>query len=337
MIDLFSILNGLFSIATSNITKGIYQAGASIFNHTFFTSVFTLFILYIGIQISFKRIQSEELAYKLAWTIFIFSLVKAFMLDTYYYQLLVSFLDLPRRAFTELIVRIVNLSSTDATIQNIINVINTANDSLFSAIVNKSGWSNPMGYIYAVVLWLTSTFLMIVILLTTVFSTFLSEVIISLAVFIVPFMTIKKTEYIFYNWCKLYISVSLYAPFTNLFGLISVETAKITMHVTEMLKSDFESNLEMIVVLVISQLLTALAIFKIPNIINQIIGSSNEGSSLTSGVGTVSAGVTAMSYFSKFTGINFGAKMAGKAAKKTASWGVEKAKGKWNDIRVKKD
>ncbi|AXH12009.1 hypothetical protein ABIV_1004 [Halarcobacter bivalviorum] len=334
MIDVYSILNGIFSKATTTITKGMYGAGAGIFNHTFFTSIFALFIVYVGVLIAFKKIQSEELAYKLTWTIFIFSLVKAFMWDSYYYESLISFLDLPRLVFTELISKIVRVASNDASIQNIINVLNSTNDSLLSAILSKAGWDNIVAYIFAIILWLTSSFLMIVILLTTVFSTFLSEIILSLAVFVIPFMIIKKTEYIFYNWCKLYISVSLYAPFTILFGLVSVETTNLTMHITKLLENDFENNFNMILVLALAQVLTALGIFKIPNIINQIIGSSNEGTSLTSGVGTVSAGATIMDGFSKATGMSFVGAGVNKGAKKMSKAAVNKTGQKWNDIKA---
>ena len=49
--------------------------------------------------------------------------------------------------------------------------------------------------------------------------------------------------------------------------------------------TSFEQNIQYILVLILAQGLVIIAVFKIPNIINQLIGSSNEGSSLTSGVG----------------------------------------------------
>ncbi|PZP12720.1 MAG: conjugal transfer protein TrbL, partial [Aliarcobacter butzleri] len=102
-------------------------------------------------------------------------------------------------------------------------------------------------------------------------------------------------------------SVSLYAPFTLLFGLISVQTSEFTINVTHAIQADFQQNVMYIFALIIVQAITALAIFKIPNIINQVIGSSNEGSSLTSGVGTLSAGGAIVSAFSKYTGLKYSA------------------------------
>ncbi len=334
MINLFSTLNGIFSKATESIIKGIYQAGATIFNNEFFTAIFALFVVYVGIMIAFRKIQSEELAYKLTWTVFIFSFVKAFMYDPYYYDLLVSFLDLPRLVFTELIVRLVNTTNSEASVESLINVLYTASNSLTDSLFKVGSLTNFIPLIYGVIVWFTSTFLILVILLTTVFSVFLSQVVLALGVFIVPFLLIKKTEYIFYSWSKLYISISLYAPFTILFGLIAVETANTTIHITKLLETDFKANIEFILVLVLAQALTIIAIFKIPNIINQIIGSSNEGTSLTSGVGTVSAGATVMSGFSKMTGFNFVSRVAQSGASKVNSSIGKKSAEKWNDIKA---
>ncbi|RXJ68296.1 conjugal transfer protein TrbL [Halarcobacter ebronensis] len=335
MINLFHLINGIFEKATQQITRGIYDVGASIFNNEFFTSVFALFILYVGFLIAFRKIQTEELAYKLVWTICIFSLVKAFMYDRYYYEMLVSFLNLPMSIFTEMISRVVHSANSDADIATLINVLYTASDNLTETILKEAGWSNISAYIYGFVVWVTSTFLILIILLTTVFSTFLAKVILALGTFIVPFMLIKKTEYIFYSWCKLYISVSLYVPFTVLFGLVAIETANLTMNISKTLETDFNNNIQLILALVVAQALTIVAIFKIPNIINQIIGSSNEGSSLTSGVGTVSAGATAVGAFSKFTGLNFVSKAAQSSVTKASSSIAKKSSEKWNDIRVK--
>lgn len=331
MINLFHLINGIFEKATQTITQGIYHAGASIFNDQFFTSAFSVFVLTVGFLIMFKKIQSEELAYRLVWAITIFSVIKAFMWDRYYYEMLVSFLDLPRSIFSEMVVQVVKSTNREATVSNIINVLYTSTDNLTSRIFKEAGWSNISAYLYGFIVWLTSTFLILVILLTTVFSTFLAKIVLSLGTFIVPFMLFKKTEYIFYSWCKLYISTSLYVPFTTLFGLVSIETTTLTMKLSKTLENDFENSLNLLLALVIAQGLTTIAIFKIPNIINQVIGSSNEGSSLTSGVGTVSAGATIIGGAAKYTGMNFVKKAGGAVAGKVAS----SANSKWNTIKAR--
>lgn len=316
MIELFDVINGIFSRSTDQIIKGLYGAGNSLYGNDFFETIFALVIVYVAYLIATRKIQSEALLHQIIWSLTVITLVKLIMYNSYFYNFLIEIMDLPKVAFTELISRFVTRVSTDATIEDMINTISVANDSLITSLFDKGGISNPLPLVYGVILWITSTFLLLVILLMTVFATFLSKVILSLMPFVIVFLMFKKTEYIFFGWFKLYISVSLYAPFCLLFGLVTVNTVRLTVSVSQLLKEDFETNMNYILALVLTQALTAVAVFKIPNIINQIIGSANEGGSMTSGVGTVSAGATIMTTAGKLSGMGVMSKFMQGGAKK---------------------
>ena len=319
MTELYEIVKSIFQNGTDWITMGLYESAQLVFNNGFFNVVFSLSILWIGFMIMFRKLSSEETAHKLIWLIVVFSIVKMTIFNSDMYETTVSLLNTPRDMFITLIHNFVSDIDKNASIKNIINNVSIAIDQLGTYFLNQAGWSNISSFFYGAVIYLSGGFLLLVILLTSVFSIFLSDVLLSLMPFILPFLAWKKSEYMFFAWVKAYISVSIYAPFTLLFGLIAVQTTEFTMRVTHLIQADMKQNIMYLFALIIVQALTALAIFKIPNIINQIIGSSNEGSSLTSGVGTVSAGGAIISTVSKYTGMKFANNVGSKVAKKAGS------------------
>jgi len=316
MKNIYEAITGIFSKSMENIIDGLYRGAHSVYTNDFFEAALAISIAYIGFMIAFRKLKDEEMAYKIIWTLFMFSLVYTILYQRTSYDFLLELVDMPRDAFIALIKTVVTGLNNEATIENIITRIYSANNSLASYLYSISSWSNLAPLIYANFVWIAGTFLLLVILFTAVFSVFLSQIILALLPLLLPFLIWKKTEYIFFNWVKLYISVSLYAPFTLLFGIISIETANVSIHTLNIIQNDFSQSAGHISSLIIVQLLTALAIFKIPNIINQLIGSSNEGSSLTSGIGTISAGGAIMSTVAKYSGLNIAGKAAGKGAVK---------------------
>ena len=316
--NIFKTLLGIFENVTVDINNGIYQSSKMIFDNGFFNIAFAFAIVYIGFMIAFKKFTSEEIAYKSIWTILIFSTVKMLLINQSIYQNMIDIFNLPRDTFTTAISGLVKKTNSSADIENIINTLYSSQKLITKSIFDKGGISDIAPFFYGFIVWFSGALLMLVIILNTVFSIFLSEIVLSLLPLIIPTLIWKKTEYVFFSWIKLYISVSLYAPFTMLFGLISIKVVELTMKTATAIDKDFQQNVEYILVLVLAQGLVIIGVFKIPNIINQLIGSSNEGSSLTSGVGTLSAGAAIMSTFSKYSGLSFSANKVGGIASKVA-------------------
>ena len=303
--NIYEIVESIFENATNYITKGLYDGAQYVFNNDFFNIAFSLSVVWIGGLIAFKKLQSEEIAHKFIWTVVLFAFVKTIIYNQHMYESLVAILNTPRDVFLDLIHNFVSDIDKNASVKNIINNLASSISSVGTYIFNQVGLNNISAVFYGLIVYASGAFLIIVIFLNSVFSIFLSNVVLALLPFVLPFLIWKKSESMFFSWIRLYISVSLYAPFTLLFGLISVETSKFTMLVSHNIQSDFKSNVMYIFALVIVQALTALAIFKIPNIINQIIGSANEGSSLTGGIGTISAGGAMIAAVSKYSGMKF--------------------------------
>lgn len=325
-LNLYKELQGVFVTSTDKIQESIYDSANMIFDNTFFEVALGIGIMWIGGLIAFRKISNEETAYKFIWMILMFSIVKVMLTDLKYYIYFIEIINIPRDAFLSTVYDIVRTIDKDADIGNIITSLQTSLDHIANTIFSKGSWDTWIPYVYGFIILFTGTFLIIVISLTAVFSVFLTNIILALLPLILPTLIWKKTEYVFFGWLKLYISVSLYAPFTMLFGLVAIEVVKLTMKINKLIGDDFQANMELIVILIVAQFLVAIAIFKIPNIVNQLIGSSNEGSSLTSGVGTVSAGVAVMSSVAKYTGLRFATKQGGKALSKGAGMAYDKAK-----------
>lgn len=316
--NIFKTLQGIFENVTGDIQNGLYQSAKTIFDNGFFNIAFAFAIIWIGFMIVFRKFNSEEMAYKSIWTICVFSFVKLMLLEQSMYQNMIDVFNLPRDAFIMAINNLVKRANSTADVETIINALYASQTLITKSIFDKGGLTEIAPFFYGFIVWFTGSLMMLVIILNTVFSIFLSEIILALLPLVLPTLIWKKTEYVFFSWIKLYVSVSLYAPFTILFGLISIKVIELTMKIANAIDKDFEQNVQYILVLVLAQGLVIIAVFKIPNIINQLIGSSNEGSSLTSGVGTLSAGGAIVSAFSKYTGLTYTASKVGGIASKTA-------------------
>ncbi|MBF7065434.1 type IV secretion system protein [Aliarcobacter butzleri] len=316
--NIFKTLQGIFENVTGDIQNGLYQSAKTIFDNGFFNIAFAFAIIWIGFMIGFKKYNSEEMAYKSIWTICVFSFVKVMLLEQSMYQNMIDVFNIPRNAFLMAINDLVKRTNSTADVQTIINALYASQTLITKSIFDKGGLTEIAPFFYGFIVWFTGSLMMLVIILNTVFSIFLSEIILALLPLVLPTLIWKKTEYVFFSWIKLYVSVSLYAPFTILFCLISIKVVELTMKIANAIDKDFEQNVQYILVLVLAQGLVIIAVFKIPNIINQLIGSSNEGSSLTSGVGTLSAGGAIVSAFSKYTGLTYTASKVGGIASKTA-------------------
>lgn len=316
--NIFKTLQGIFENVTGDIQNGLYQSARTIFDNGFFNIAFAFAIIWIGFMIAFRKFNSEEMAYKSIWTICVFSFVKLMLLEQSMYQNMIDVFNIPRNAFLMAISDLVKRTNSTADVQTIINTLYASQSLITKTIFDKGGLTEIAPFFYGFIVWFTGSLMMLVIILNTVFSIFLSEIVLSLLPLVLPTLIWKKTEYVFFSWIKLYVSVSLYAPFTILFGLISIKVVELTMKIANAIDKDFEQNVQYILVLVLAQGLVIIAVFKIPNIINQLIGSSNEGSSLTSGVGTLSAGGAMINSFSKYTGLTYTASKVGGIASKTA-------------------
>ncbi|MBN2965267.1 type IV secretion system protein [Sulfurospirillum sp. T05] len=324
MISLFSGANAILETTTTYVQEGMYRGAQLIYDNAFFTSALTLSIIIFGVMFSFRKFQSEEAVYQVVWTLLVFSFVKTMLLSTNSYDFFVEILRIPSKVFTEAVSQVWQAAGVQKTMKEILDSIQTSNVNLLEMVRAEGGIRNWFPFFISTVIWLVGTFLMVTIIMMLLVSAFLAELVLSLAPLILPALVFSKTQGVFFQWMRLYISLSLYAPFTLLFGVVLIQVNKLIQQgVVALRKEGFAENTEFILVVIVVQLIVILGIYRIPNIINQIIGSSNEGSSLSGSVGTASAGVTMLMGASKLSGVN----LAGKGVEKGMDGIVKKLSG----------
>jgi len=313
MISLFSGANRILETATISVQEGMYRGAQLIYDNAFFISALTLSIIIFGVMFAFRKFQSEEAVYQVFWTLLVFSFVKTMLISTNSYDFFVEILRIPSKVLTEAVGQVLQAAGVQKTMKEILDSIQTSNVNLLEMVRAEGGIRNWFPFFISTVIWLVGTFLMVTIIMMLLVSNFLAELVLSLAPLIIPVLVFSKTQGVFFQWMRLYISLSLYAPFTLLFGVVLIQVNKLIQQgVAALRKEGFAENTEFILVVIVVQLIVILGIYRIPNIINQIIGSSNEGSSLSGSVGTASAGVTMLMGASKLSGIN----LAGKGVEK---------------------
>lgn len=330
MVGIYKAVNGIFDNALTGIQSGLYESAASLFNNAFFNIAFTLSLCYIGFLLMFQKLKTEESAYKLIWLIVVFTLVKGVISQQGLYQFFMQIINAPANALLQMLNGLVSGINQNANLETIVENLVTALRNIHDTIYEKGNWDNMGAYIYALMLYVCGTFVIVAIMLFSIFSIFLAKTTLALSPFIIIFLLWKKTEYIFFNWLRLYVSLSLYPAMTILFGLVCHEVAEYMKRVASGLA---EGGFDGVIGVCIALVLVGLGVFKIPNIINQVIGSSNEGSSMTSGLGTISTGAALVGGVAKWTGAKFagkaGANYLGDKAEASIEKGLNAINKKW--------
>jgi type IV secretion system protein VirB6 len=317
--DIYKFISNIFSIVTSDLIGGFYESAAAIYNNAFFSSIYGAAIVLLGTLLMLNKVNYDEAMQKGLFSIILFGIVKTILIYPSWYTTLLDLIDLPRVFLYSFVSGAFEQIDQNATAQTLVNSLVTSTLDLLNTIRTYGSWKDWFPYVYSTVLLASGSFLIFIIIAMILFSTFLAKVVLSLGIIVLPTLIFTRTQNIFFAWVRLYISLSLYAPATLIFGVLGHRIAQYTMILTATMETNFYDNVSSIIGIVIAQLLVALAIFKIPNIVNQIIGSANEGSSITAGVGTISAVGTIMTAFTKFTGIGIAKKGVSAVAKKSVS------------------
>lgn len=186
--DIYSLIVGIFNDSMFQITNGLYEGASRVFNNDFFEVAFALSVVMLGFMIMTRKIKDEEISYKIIWLIIIFTVVKTVLWNKEMFDYLIKLLDLPREVFLNMINYLVSSTNADAKLDIIIRRIITSQNTLTNYLYDQSSITNITPFFYSFILWLTGTFLVLVILLTSVFSIFICQVVLSFAPLIIPFL-----------------------------------------------------------------------------------------------------------------------------------------------------
>ncbi len=291
MTNIFNTVSGIFDSAGKELEASMIDSARVLFDNGFFKSAFALLIAGFGYGWALGYIQGD-LGKKAITALVAFGIVIAMMNNNTAYDLMKDTVNLPKNMFYSAIKGVAGIGDV-ADSNALINGISESMNEIYLIISSKGGITNMGITFIALIIWLVSTFLIFAMCIMLVFSNFLALVVFTLAPMVIPTLIFNKTRGIFFSWIKLYISLTLYAPMTLLFGLITIEVMKQADIITNKLQADFFGNLELVGSLVIAELMIAYGIFQIPSFINQIIGSSNNGMSMSGAVSTMSGLATA--------------------------------------------
>ncbi|MDR0579188.1 MAG: type IV secretion system protein [Campylobacteraceae bacterium] len=283
----FKQLAALFQQVGDIIGVIIYNASKDIFDSAWFVAAFTLAILIYGINTINNGINRERVIRAISFLI-MYALIWMFLHNKTVYNLLVNFMDIPNTILSQGINAVITGSIGKIILpQDVVIEVSGSFADTAKNILDADGWVLPK--VMYVIFCMTSMVLIIAIAGLSIISIFIAQVVFSLFPLIVPFALWKQTRGLVFSWAKTYISYSLYAPLATLFGMFAIKLAKFTKE--ELTKQSIsDMDFQIISSVIIGQIIIIFCVFKIPTIINQIIGSQNEGGSLA---GTISSLATA--------------------------------------------
>lgn len=309
MLSLYETTNRILTKASVSIREGLYSGAQQIYDNIFFESALTLAVIIFGFMYTFRRFDNEETVYKIFWTLLVFTFVKTVLINYSTFEYFTTLLRLPFDIFMKAVGTALRVAGGTTETSFVIDSIMDSNIRFLELVRSYGSYKNLFPFFYSLIIWLVGTFLMVTIIMMILVSTFLADLVLALAPLILPTLIFAKTQNVFFQWLRLYISLSLYAPFTLLFGVALVEVNKLIQQGAHALEEGgFAENTGFILVVIVAQIIIVLSIYRIPNIINQIIGSSNEGSSLSGSVGTASAGVTLLMGAARYSGLGIASK-----------------------------
>lgn len=287
MNEIYNSIAVIFYNVTNAIIAKVYASTLVLYKGI----IPSLFVLFLAIWI-IKKISSEEGfglrdLYPSVIFVLTFLVVEIVLLNERIYYSFLEIFQIPRNALTSVITGILEDSSSSTNPNDIITSLVTS-ISATQAILDQAdgGWFdfNFTSKLLSVVFWLVSLVLIILVCGITILSTLLARILISFFGFMLPFVLWSKTRGYFGGWLRTYISFSLYAPIAVLFASVAVQFAKYGTSI--MLKVGENENIDLMsfMIIIVGFVLCIYFLLKIPNLVNGVVGSSNDSMTGASGI-----------------------------------------------------
>lgn len=153
-------------------------------------------------------------------------------------------------------------------------------------IFNLGGITEPSMWILAGIYFIVGLAFMIALVVMTILSQFMANIILSLGALVFPLVCWSQTKSIFVSWLKMYIGLSLWSPFALLLNSIP---SSVTKHITQgqILIANNDDLAEIAIVGLVLMIFSIYLLTKIPGWVSAIIGSAE-----SSGGGSGLAGLT---------------------------------------------
>lgn len=290
VVSIFNDINQRFISNFFNVAQPIIH---SLVLKFLFMILLLFYILYVMIK---KQGQIEISDFYLAFKyliIFISLHVATLNLETY--QSLLKIFELPHDILEAIVLQLLSLEKGENT-----GVFSYLSTSLFGVLdfsdkINVGGWiiTAAIQVIFLIMILITFILLTGVIVL----SSFLAKTLLALAIIVIPCYLIPPWRGIVWGWAKLYISYSLYAPLGIFFGSFIISSSQYVISFAGNAGNSSQMNYNSVIALIVVMAINAFVITKIPTIVNQIVGSSNDNGSGAIGMVT-GASILAKSIYS---------------------------------------
>lgn len=278
--NIFDIISKILKKLGDNLTDKIYKASHDIYTNGFVLSFVSVLVVFWVLS-KLKGWERKD-----TYTIFVYAttyvIVLSLLKNKDLFLFVLGIYDFPKHVLNGVVGFIVGADKADpfeiiAIVQNSLTAINIDTGSFWS------GYKVANIITYGI-FWLTAFFMIVCLAVMIIFSTFTAILIKSLGAIVIPCLLWNKTRGIYFAWLKLYISLTLYAPFAIFISLMAKESSEYASNVTNDNMAGVDSFISIIAVATIN-LLCIVMLMKIPSWVNQLVGSNNDNDSM--GVGTV--------------------------------------------------
>lgn len=286
--DIYNSIAVIFYNVTNAIVAKVYSTTLILYKGVI-PYLFVLFILVWTIKkISTAEHFSLKDLYPSVIFTFTFIVVEIILLnEKIYYFFLEDVFQYPRDALSSVVIGILNDTKNSTNPNEIIKTLITS-ISTTQAVLDQAdgGWFdfNFTSKLLSVVFWIVSLVLIILVCGITIVSTLLARILISFFGFMLPFVLWSKTRGYFAGWLRTYISFSLYAPLAVLFASVAVQFG--TYSTSIMLDVGKNENIDLMsfMIVIVGFVLCIYFLLKIPNLVNGVVGSSNDSMTGASGI-----------------------------------------------------
>ncbi len=317
-IGMSKIFNSIYTILQEgfqNLIESVYSAVSSMLMNGIMYSIIGLIVLFYLIKRLKGDFGSREENYKAVIWVATVCFIFAIMSNYNAYLGFLEILRIPVLYVTDVVVSVFNPNGNAS---NLGELLGGAWDKINTILVGTSDyglnqatkdWSpgkvminifiHMITMLQMFIFWLIHSILFIGLGCIFIVSSILVNIILSLAPLVIPLLIIPQTRGYFFSWFKLVLSYAMYAPFGLL--VLSFSSANIDKVIVgnnglneDTFQAFYEKTFDYILIPSLLALISIYLLTKIPNWINQILGTQNQESGGLGAVGSiVGAGMTA--------------------------------------------
>ena len=224
--------------------------------------------------------------------ILLFVFIQASLSSFENYQSVLSVFKIPSYWFNA---GVSSFSGGSFNLESMVNVQFSTINYNFEVMWDKGGFTNPLPIVLSGVYWLVGFMFLIVLIVMTVLSQFMANVILSLGALALPLVIWQPTKSVFFSWLRLYISLSLWAPFALLLSGIPTNAIQ-NIQQGYILTAKSDTLIYAALVSIVLMLFSIFLLVKIPAWVSAIIGSGDSDGTGSGLVGLAKMGTKILEY-----------------------------------------